>query len=54
VIFDFSWNAATARIGARQTRVLTLGVPLLLALTPQQIVALVGHEHGEMLERALI
>jgi Zn-dependent protease with chaperone function len=48
VIFDFSWNAATARIGVRQTRVLTMGVPLLLALTPQQIVALVGHELGHL------
>lgn len=46
VVFDFSWNATTARIGWRQTRVMTLGVPLLLALTPQQMVALVGHELG--------
>lgn len=48
VIFDFAWNAATARIGARQTRVLILGIPLLLALTPQQMVALVGHELGHL------
>lgn len=48
VIFDFSWNAATARIGLRQTRVLILGVPLLLALAPQQMVALVGHELGHL------
>ncbi len=48
VVFDLSWNAATARIGVRQTRVLILGVPLLLALTPQQMVALVGHELGHL------
>jgi heat shock protein HtpX len=48
VIFDFGFNAGVRRVGPRQTRVLTLGVPLLLALTPQQVVALVGHELGHL------
>jgi Zn-dependent protease with chaperone function len=48
VVFNFRWNAGVARVGPRQTRVLTLGVPLLLALTPQQVVALVGHELGHL------
>jgi Zn-dependent protease with chaperone function len=48
IVFDFSWNAAVVRVGVRQTRVLILGVPLLLALTPQQMVALVGHELGHL------
>jgi heat shock protein HtpX len=48
VIFDFGFNAGVTRVGPRQTRVLTLGVPLLLALTPQQVVALVGHELGHL------
>ncbi|MEV6844946.1 M48 family metallopeptidase [Actinoplanes sp. NPDC051411] len=48
VVFDFDWNAGVTRVGLRQTRVLVLGVPLLLALTPQQVVALVGHELGHL------
>jgi Zn-dependent protease with chaperone function len=48
VVLDFSWNAGAARIGLRQTRVLVLGVRILLALTPQQVVALVGHELGHL------
>jgi Zn-dependent protease with chaperone function len=46
LVLDYSWNAAAATAGFRQTRVLFLGVPLLLALSPQQIVALIGHELG--------
>jgi heat shock protein HtpX len=48
VIFDFGFNAGVTRVGPRQIRVLTLGVPLLLALTPQQMVALGGHELGHL------
>jgi len=44
--FDFSWNAAAAVVGVRRTRVLLLGVPMLLALKPQELVALIGHELG--------
>jgi heat shock protein HtpX len=48
VVLDFAWNAGVTRVGPRQTRVLILGVPLLLALTPQQMIALVGHELGHL------
>lgn len=48
VVFDFDWNAGVTRVGLRQKRVLVLGVPLMLALTPQQLVALVGHELGHL------
>jgi Zn-dependent protease with chaperone function len=48
IIVDFSWNARAGRVGWAQTRVLTLGVGLLLALTPQQLVTLVGHELGHL------
>jgi heat shock protein HtpX len=48
IIVDFSWNAGVNRVGWAQTRVLTLGIGLLLALTPQQLVALVGHELGHL------
>jgi Zn-dependent protease with chaperone function len=48
VLIDFGWNAGTTRVGLRQTRVLFLGVRLLLALTPQQLVALIGHELGHL------
>jgi Zn-dependent protease with chaperone function len=44
--FDFSWNAIAVTVGVRQTRVLVLGVRLLLALQPQELVALLGHELG--------
>lgn len=46
LILDYEWNAAAATAGFRQTRVLLLGVPLLLALSPQDLVALIGHELG--------
>ncbi|GHJ45134.1 hypothetical protein Cs7R123_24760 [Catellatospora sp. TT07R-123] len=38
------WNAWTAQVGLRRRRVLVLGIPLLVALDPQQTVALVAHE----------
>lgn len=48
LLFDFSWNAGVITVGPRPRRVLRLGVPLLLALTPQEVVALIGHELGHL------
>ncbi|MCU7729298.1 M48 family metallopeptidase [Actinoplanes sp. KI2] len=48
LLFDFGWNAAVVGIGPRPRRALVLGVPLLLALGPQEVVALVGHEMGHL------
>ncbi|WP_285557097.1 M48 family metallopeptidase [Actinoplanes regularis] len=45
---DFDANASAAVVGLRRTRVLTLGVPLMLALRPQELVALIGHELGHL------
>ncbi|MEU7901766.1 M48 family metalloprotease [Actinoplanes sp. NPDC049118] len=45
---DYSWNAFAGVVGIRRTKVLVLGVPLLLALGPQQLVALIGHELGHL------
>src|SRR5580765_550259 len=43
-----AFNAYWSVVGLRRTRVLTLGLPLLAALGPQERVALIGHElaHG--------
>jgi Zn-dependent protease with chaperone function len=48
VIVTHEWNAAYAVVGRRRARVITLGLPLLTALAPQERVALVAHEqaHG--------
>ncbi|AGL18280.1 M48 family metallopeptidase [Actinoplanes sp. N902-109] len=48
IVIDTDWNAATAVIGLRRTRVLWLGVPLLLTLDEQEQVALIGHELGHL------
>ena len=48
LLLDFSWNASVTLVGPRPRRVLRLGVPLLLALDPQELVALVGHEMGHL------
>jgi heat shock protein HtpX len=45
---DYSWNAYAAVVGVRRTKVLGLGLPLLLTLGPQQLVALIGHELGHL------
>jgi Zn-dependent protease with chaperone function len=45
---DFRANASAGVVGLRRTSVLTLGVPLLLALRPQEQVALIGHELGHL------
>ncbi len=46
IVLNNDWNAAAAVVGVRRTRVLLLGVPLLVGLTPQETVALIGHELG--------
>ncbi|BFU43605.1 M48 family metalloprotease [Krasilnikovia sp. MM14-A1004] len=48
VILDSAFSAGVATVGLRRRRVLVLGVPLLLALRPQQVVALIGHELGHL------
>jgi heat shock protein HtpX len=46
IALDLEWNASASVVGFRRTRVLMLGVPMLLALREQQLVALLGHELG--------
>ena len=48
LIVDHEFNASWAVLGLRRRRVLTVGLPLLAALEPQERVALVAHElaHG--------
>ena len=46
VTVDFDWNASAMELGYRRTRVLTLGVPLMYALSPQELVGLIAHELG--------
>lgn len=48
IVLDTNLNASFARIGWRQKRLLTLGMPLFVALTDQEKIALVAHElaHG--------
>jgi Zn-dependent protease with chaperone function len=48
LLFNFSWNAGVFAAGWRRRRVLVLGVPLLLSLRPQEVVALIGHELGHI------
>lgn len=49
LLFDFRWNAGVVHTGVlRRQRVMVLGVPLLLALRPQEVVALIGHELGHL------
>ncbi|GAA2660139.1 M48 family metallopeptidase [Paractinoplanes durhamensis] len=48
LLFDFAWNAGVTTVGPRPLRVLTIGVPLLLVLTPAQLVAVLGHELGHL------
>ena len=44
VIVDEAWNASWAVLGLRRRRVVTLGLPLLAALGPQERVAVIAHE----------
>jgi hypothetical protein len=48
VVASGAFNASYGTVGLRRRRVLELGLPLWDALTPQQRVALIGHEfaHG--------
>ncbi len=46
IVVDAGWNAAWTVAGWRRRRVLVLGLPLLVALEPQQRVALIAHEIG--------
>jgi Zn-dependent protease with chaperone function len=46
VTVDDSFNASAAAYGLRRRRVVCLGLPLLGVLSPQERVALVGHELG--------
>jgi Zn-dependent protease with chaperone function len=48
LLFDFDWNAGVATVGPKPQRVLVIGVPLLLTLTPAQVTALIGHELGHL------
>jgi heat shock protein HtpX len=48
VLINFDWTAFVTTTGPRPRRVLVLGVPLLLSLTPQEVVALLGHELGHL------
>jgi Zn-dependent protease with chaperone function len=43
---DRRWNASWQAVGLRRRRILTLGLPVLAALEPQERVALIGHEIG--------
>ncbi len=44
IAVDEHFNASWQIVGIRQRRVLTLGLPLLVALEPQERVALIAHE----------
>ena len=48
IAIDHEFNASWSIVGLRRTRVLTLGLPLLTMLSPEQRVALIAHEfaHG--------
>ena len=48
VLFTFGWDAGVLTTGPRPRRVLVVGVQLLLALRPQEVVALLGHELGHL------
>jgi Zn-dependent protease with chaperone function len=44
ILVDHQWNASWRRVGIRRRGVLTLGLPLLVALDPAGRVAVIGHE----------
>ena len=44
IVVEDDYNASWAVVGVRRTRVLSLGLPLLAALRPQERVALIAHE----------
>lgn len=49
IVIDSEFNASWAMVGLRRRRVLTLGLPLLAALDPEERVAIIAHElaHGK-------
>lgn len=52
IILDGSFNASFSTVGWKRKKVLTLGLPLISILSPQEFVALLGHElahdiHGD-------
>jgi Zn-dependent protease with chaperone function len=46
VAADRRFNAAYAAVGLRRRRVVTIGLPLWNALTPQERISILGHEMG--------
>ncbi|XVU21547.1 M48 family metalloprotease [Actinoplanes sp. CA-054009] len=48
VLITFGWDAFVTVTGPRPRRVLVLGTQLLLALRPEELVALLGHELGHL------
>jgi Zn-dependent protease with chaperone function len=46
IVADARWNAAWALAGWRRRRVLVVGIPVLVALEPQERVAMIAHEVG--------
>ncbi|WP_203839263.1 M48 family metalloprotease [Winogradskya humida] len=48
LVVDTEFNAWAAVVGFRRTKVLALGLPMILALTEQQLVAVIGHELGHL------
>ncbi|MFI5935149.1 M48 family metalloprotease [Actinoplanes sp. NPDC051494] len=48
LVVNTEFNASAAVVGWKRTRVLRLGLPVILALTEQQLVAVIGHELGHL------
>ena len=48
VLITIGWNAGVVTTGPRPQRVPIIGVQLLLALRPQEVIALLGHELGHL------
>lgn len=46
IVVDHHYNASFRRVGWKNDHVITLGLPLWMALEPQERVALLGHELG--------
>ncbi len=46
VVVDGTYNAFFGRLGFRQQRVLGLGLPLVVASKPQELLSVLGHEFG--------
>jgi Zn-dependent protease with chaperone function len=46
VVVTADFNASWTPVGIRRRRVMTLGLPLVSVLEPQELVALIAHEHA--------